>query len=133
TRPTCTCRWRSTTPPRSAPTAASGSPRATATTTGSHRHDDLAGVAAGAQQLERLGGVLEPLHHVDRVLHLPLEDPAEHLALALGEAGEVVEDEEALHPRPAGDEREVVAQARRVLAVVVRRDRTAADDASVQG
>ena len=78
------------------------------------------------------GAFASPSHHVDPVLEPALADPAGEGGHRLGGAGQVVEDDEALHPPALHDEREVVGRAGGGPGVVVVGDAAAEDDAAAQ-
>ena len=77
-------------------------------------------IAVGARE--------EPVDDVHAVLQLAFGRPHRELHRGLGEAGEVVDHDEALHAQPALHDVGHVHRARRRLGVVVARDHPARDD-----
>jgi hypothetical protein len=62
-------------------------------------HDELAGVVAGEEPVERVGRVLESVHHLDRVLDPPIGNPRASPD-RLEEPVQIVQDDEpSMRPR----------------------------------
>ena len=92
----------------------------------------LAAVLAAEHPDERGGRVLEPLGHVLAVGELALGEPAAEALQALGEAMDVVVDQEPLEPRAEDDQEAEVARRELRLGEVVLRDLPADRDAGAE-
>src|SRR5438128_489176 len=94
--------------------------------------DQLAGVRAIEQFVERGGRVLQSLDDIDAILELAFHPPLAQLHDGFHGARHVIRDEKAFEPRPLDNQLRQVIWAGRRLRRIVLRDQTAQRNARVE-